>query len=127
MSLRIMQKMLPVIILIPLVVIMYNRNKHADIKTAVNKAIATGTVLSTVSTSVEGGTVTLSGEVRDDATRVAAEAAAKKVYGVKSVTNNLLVNPTLSFAQANNKPKNVSTQMKEHPVLTATVQNGVTR
>ena len=128
MSLRIMQKMLPVIILIPLVVIMYNRNKHADLKTAVNKAIATNTVLSTVSTSVDGSTITLSGEVRDDATKVAAEAAAKKVYGVKSVTNNLVVNPTLLFVEASNSPRNnVSSVSKKHPGVTATLQNGVTR
>jgi len=125
MSLRIMQKTLPIIILIPLVVIIYTRNKHADLKTAVNKAIATNTVLSTVSTSVDDGVITLSGEVKDDATKLAAEAAAKKVYGVKSVTNNLVVNPTLSFKQVSVAKRKVSNGNDQG--VTATLQNGVTR
>jgi hyperosmotically inducible protein len=128
MSLRLMQKMLPIVILIPLVVMMYTRNQYANLKTAVNKAIATNTVLSTVSISVDKGVVTLSGEVKDDATKAAADAAARTVYGVKSVTNNLTINPSLSFvlASSNNQPDNDFTKvLKNHPSVTATIHNGV--
>ncbi|MGE7777951.1 BON domain-containing protein [Chitinophaga sp. NPDC101104] len=42
---------------------------------------------------VKGGVATLSGEVMDDATKSAAEASAKEVKGIKSVTNNVMITP----------------------------------
>jgi len=44
-----------------------------------------------VSAEVKEGNVTLSGEVPDDAAKTAAEDAVKGVSGVKSVTNNIMV------------------------------------
>jgi len=46
-----------------------------------------------VSVDVKDGVVTLSGQVADDASKAAAEAALKDVKGVKSVVNNLTVPP----------------------------------
>jgi osmotically-inducible protein OsmY len=40
---------------------------------------------------VKGGVVILSGEVSDDAAKTAAEESVKSVSGVKSVTNNVMV------------------------------------
>jgi hyperosmotically inducible periplasmic protein len=44
-----------------------------------------------VSAQVSGGVVTLSGEVADDATKSSVEESVKSVNGVKTVTNNLMV------------------------------------
>lgn len=44
-----------------------------------------------VTATVQGGVVTLSGDVADDAAKTAAEEAIKAVPGVKSVTNNINV------------------------------------
>ncbi len=61
--------------------------KDIDIKTAIEQAIigipdASGAVI-----EVKDGVATISGEFKDDAARVATEAAAKAVKGVKSVIN----------------------------------------
>ncbi|WP_089834632.1 BON domain-containing protein [Chitinophaga filiformis] len=44
-----------------------------------------------VSAEVKEGVVTLSGEVPDEAAKMAAEDAVKGVNGVKAVTNNIMV------------------------------------
>lgn len=44
-----------------------------------------------VTAEVKEGVVTLNGEVADDAAKTAAEDAVKGVSGVKSVTNNIMV------------------------------------
>jgi hyperosmotically inducible periplasmic protein len=44
-----------------------------------------------VTAEVKDGVVMLNGEVSDDAAKVAAEDAVKGVSGVKSVTNNIMV------------------------------------
>lgn len=44
-----------------------------------------------VTAEVKEGVVTLNGEVADDAAKMAAEDAVKGVSGVKSVTNNVMV------------------------------------
>lgn len=62
--------------------------KDADIKTAVDTAIAS---VSGVAASVTEGVVTLSGTVAAEEAKVTAENAAKAVKGVKSVTNNISV------------------------------------
>jgi hyperosmotically inducible periplasmic protein len=70
-----------------------SKKTDADIKTDVDKAIAANSSLSTVSTSVNEGIVTLSGEVKDETTKGTAATTASGVKGVKSVTNNLSVTP----------------------------------
>lgn len=44
-----------------------------------------------ISAEVNGGVVTLSGEVTDDAAKTSAEESVKSVSGVKSVNNNVMV------------------------------------
>jgi osmotically-inducible protein OsmY len=44
-----------------------------------------------VTAEVKGGVVNLSGEVTDDAAKTTAEESVKSVAGVKSVTNNIMV------------------------------------
>lgn len=64
--------------------------KDADIEKSLTTALG---AYPGVQVSVKEGVATLSGEVADEATRTAAEAAAKTVKGVKSVTSNLTVPP----------------------------------
>lgn len=61
--------------------------KDADIKTAIEQAISGIPDASGAIIDVKDGVATISGEFKDDAARVAAEAAAKAVKGVKSVVN----------------------------------------
>jgi len=62
--------------------------KDADIKAAVDTAIAT---VSGVTAEVKDGVVTLSGTVASEASKTAAETAAKAVKGVKSISNTISV------------------------------------
>ena len=62
--------------------------KDADIKAAVDTAIAT---VSGVTAEVTDGVVTLSGTVASEASKTAAETAAKAVKGVKSISNTISV------------------------------------
>ena len=69
-----------------------SKPKDADVQAKVSQALST---TPGVSVSVVDGVVTLNGEVADDATKQAAESAAKALEkeGVKSVNNNLTVTP----------------------------------
>lgn len=64
--------------------------KDADIEKSLSTALG---AYPGVQVTVADGVATLSGEVADDATKSAAETAAKSVKHVKSVTNNLTVKP----------------------------------
>jgi osmotically-inducible protein OsmY len=67
--------------------------KDADIKTAVEQAISAIPDASGATIEVKDGVATISGEFKDEAAKVAAEAAAKAVKGVKSVVNNGTITP----------------------------------
>lgn len=62
--------------------------KDADIKKNVETAISTNPDAGSVVVTVDKGVATLTGEVKDEATRASVEAAAKGVKGVTSVVNN---------------------------------------
>jgi osmotically-inducible protein OsmY len=64
--------------------------KDADIEKKVTTALG---AYPGVQVTVTDGVATLSGEVADEATRAAAETAARGVKGVKSVNSNLTVTP----------------------------------
>ena len=61
----------------------------ADLKTAVESKL-TADGVSGVTVAVNGGVATLTGEIAD-ITKNKAEASAKAVEGIKSVTNNITV------------------------------------
>lgn len=67
--------------------------KDADVKTAVETALKANPDLQGIAVSVKDGIATLTGEVKDDATRAAADAALKEIKGLKSVTNSITVAP----------------------------------
>jgi len=105
-----------------------SKSKDADIKMEVDKAIAANASLSTVSTSVNEGVVTLSGEVKDESTKTAAEEAARGVNGVKSVTNNLSVTPppaTVVITADDPLKASVDNTVKAYPGVSASIQDGV--
>jgi len=64
----------------------------ADLTKAVTDKLAADKV-SGVTASVKDGVATLSGEVADVTVKSKAEASAKGVEGVKSVTNNITLKP----------------------------------
>ncbi len=64
----------------------------ADLTTAVNTALTAAGVTG-VTATVNNGVATLTGEVADITVKAKAEAAAKTVDGVKSVTNNIKTKP----------------------------------
>ncbi len=53
-----------------------------------------------IGVTVDKGVVTLSGEVESYAKKMAAEKAAKRVYGVKAVVENITVKYPLSFQKS---------------------------
>ncbi|HLA96225.1 MAG TPA: BON domain-containing protein [Pyrinomonadaceae bacterium] len=64
----------------------------ADLAKAVNDKLAADKVVG-VTAAVTGGVATLTGEVADITVKTKAEAAAKTVEGIKSVTNNVTTKP----------------------------------
>ena len=103
-----------------------SKTSDADVKTAVDNAIAANAGPSTVSTSVNDGVVTLSGEVKDEATKTAAETAARGVNGVKSVTNNLSVTPPPVVITADDPLKaSIDNTVKAYPGVSASIQDGI--
>ena len=100
----------------------------ADVKTAVDNAIAANSSLSGTSSSVKDGVVTLTGEVKDDASKASAETVAKGVKGVKSVVNNLTVAPAPApvVITADDPLKtSVDATLKDFAGVSASVQDGV--
>jgi len=95
--------------------------KDADIKVAVDAAIAT---VSGVSASVSEGVVTLSGTVASEEEKSAAEVAAKDVKGVKSVSNNItVVAPIISGDDSLNAA--IATAMAGFPTVKAVAKDSI--
>lgn len=67
--------------------------KPSDSQIAESVKAKVSAVSPSINSTVQDGVVTLSGEVSDEATKSAAEAALSDVKGVKSVVNNLTVPP----------------------------------
>jgi hyperosmotically inducible protein len=65
-----------------------------------------------VSVTVKDGVATISGEFATDTERAAAEEAAKKVAGVKSVVNNVTVTPPMAPPASITTMLDATTQQK---------------
>lgn len=81
-----------------------------------------------VTVEVKDGVATLSGTVADDAAKAAAEDAAKKVEGVKSVVNNTAVTPPPAPVVINPDEALITAAnaaVKDFPGVTASVAAGV--
>jgi len=104
--------------------------KDADIKTAVEQAVAALPDATGATIEVKDGVATISGIFKDEAAKAAAEAAAKAVKGVKSVINNGTIEAPVVAAPvviAADDPltKSVADATKDFPTVKAEVKDGV--
>lgn len=105
--------------------------KDADIQTQLNEKLFSNPNLSAVTATVDKGMVTFSGRVKSSEAKMAAEAAAKEVKGVKSIENNIVVDslevapaPVPVVANDSSIISGVADATKDFPTVTATVHNG---
>ncbi len=101
--------------------------KDAEIQKAVQTAIATSPDATDVIATVEKGVVTLTGEVKDDATSTAVNALAAGVKNVKSVVNNLSVVPPAPVVSAEDTAllSGLADALKDNPTVKYEVKDGV--
>jgi osmotically-inducible protein OsmY len=102
--------------------------KDSDIQAKITEKFSATPDLAGANASVSDGVATLTGEVKDDAAKGQAEAAAKDVKGVKSVVNNLTITPPPP-PPANVIPDSALSQgvidaTKDFPTVSASVNNG---
>lgn len=67
--------------------------KDADIKAAVEKALAADPMMTNTTVEVKDGIVTIGGECTDEACKTHCEDLVKDIKGVKSVVNTCTVTP----------------------------------
>lgn len=124
-------KLIPALVLFAGLTFTSCKPKDGDIKTSVETALKANPDFAAASVAVADGVATLTGEVKDEATKTAIETAAKAAKGVKSVVNNLTVAPAAQFTPpvivADNDvlAKGIADATKDFPTVKAAVDNGV--
>lgn len=122
-------KLIPALVLVAGLSFVGCKPKDADVKTSVETNLKANPDAANVMVMVNEGVATLSGEVKDEATKAAVETTTKDTKGVKSVMNN-----TTIAAPAFTPPvitaddplmSAVADATKDHPTVTATVNDGV--
>ena len=102
--------------------------KDADVKAKVETKLKANPDASNVMVTVNDGVATLSGEVKDEATKAAVEAAAKDA-GAKSVVNSttiaMVAPPMPLVADDTVLTSSVKDATKDYPSVTAAVNAGV--
>ena len=104
-----------------------SKPKDADIKASVETAIANPAVM----VNVKDADVTLSGTVQDDASKNAAETAAKSVKEVKGVTNDIMVTAAppppapVEISVDSTLTNGINMLLKNYKGVKASVSNGV--
>jgi len=105
--------------------------KDTDIKSAVDKALTANPDFAKATVAVVDGVATISGEVKDEATKAAIETAVKAIKGVKSTVNNSSVPPPppapVVITQDDPLTQAVKDAIKDIPGITATVEEGVVK
>ncbi|MEO6221277.1 MAG: BON domain-containing protein [Ginsengibacter sp.] len=104
--------------------------KDADIQAKIEEQIKSMPDMSGISATVNDGVATLSGEVKDAATKDQATASAKDIKGVKSVINNCTVTPPMVQAPVETNSDATLTQgvkdaTKDFPTVNTSVNDGV--
>lgn len=99
----------------------------ADLLKNVQTALATNPDAAGVAVSVAQQVATISGTVKDDATKAYVESAVAAVEGIKSVVNNIEVVPPAPDYTALDAAINaaLTDALKDHKTVTATVKDGV--
>ena len=107
--------------------------KDDDVQSAV-QAVVSGSACVGVSSKVEDGTVTLSGDCKDQQGITALQTQLKEVYGVKKIVNNVKVadpeitvaDPgTLTIANSDTLTAGVRKIVKDYPSVQATVSDSI--
>lgn len=96
----------------------------AEIKTEVDAKLTANPDFAGLTADVKDGAVTISGTVKDDATKTAVDPAVKEVKGVKSVVNNSTVPPPPpppTIATDDALKTAVTDALKDHPTVKADV------
>ena len=104
--------------------------KDADVTTSVETTLKANPDYANVMVEVKDGVATLSGTVNDEASKVAAEASAKNIDGVKSVTNNITVAappppPVVEVTADELLTTSVKDAIKDNTGVMADVKDGV--
>ena len=108
-----------------------SKEKDADVKEAVEMALAANPDFSGLRADVKDGVATITGEVKDESIRNSLTPTIADVKGVKSVQNNTTVAtpppPVTAPEIAADDPltKRVMDALKDHPTVKATVSDGV--
>ncbi|MDD3787259.1 MAG: BON domain-containing protein [Petrimonas sp.] len=99
----------------------------ADLQKNAQTVLATMPDAAGVTVSVADQVATLTGTVKDDATKAYVESAVAGVEKIKSVVNNLEVVPPAPDYAALDAAINtgLTDALKDHPKVQATVQDGV--
>lgn len=85
----------------------------ADLKSESDKALKDNETTSSVTVEVSDGVATIKGDVEDDAARAKAAELVTKVEGVKSVVNEVTVNPPAPMPEAKGDDSEVKTKIEE--------------
>ncbi|MBS1935918.1 MAG: BON domain-containing protein [Bacteroidetes bacterium] len=108
--------------------------KDSTIQEKIAEAAKSTPELTGVNASVKDGIVTLTGEVKDDAAKMASETAIKAIKGVKSVVDNLTVAPPpapvvapapVEISADDALTKGVTDAVKDFSTVKANVKDGV--
>lgn len=108
-----------------------SKEKDPTIKEAVEVALAANSDFSGLRADVKDGVATITGEVKDESTKMAVTPAVSAVKGVKSVQNNTTVaapapvSAPVVISADDPLTKGVADALKDHPTVKATVSNGV--
>lgn len=96
----------------------------ATITTNVKTKIAASSpaLASAVTVTTMKGVVTLTGAVDSDAIKAKVEQDAKSVEGVKSVVNNLIVKPSITFSEDATIKNAVMANLGKHKITGVTVE-----
>lgn len=123
---KITKIMLSVLLMFSMLVIGCGQ-KDSDIKAAVEEKLKANTEMTApLAVSVNDGVVTLTGECKDEKCKADCEEAAKSVKGVKSVINNAVVAAApVEVSTDDALTTGVRDATKDHPTVTATVNDGV--
>lgn len=99
----------------------------ADLQSAAQTELAMNPDAVGVTVSVQDQVATLTGTVKDDATKADVESAVAGVENIKSVVNNLEVVPPAPDYTVLDSTINagLADALKDHPKVTATVKDGV--
>lgn len=123
-----LSKILIAVLLSAPVVLFSCKPKDSDIQAKITEKFSATPDLAGANATVSGGVATLTGEVKDDAAKGQAEAAAKDVKGVKSVVNNITTTPPPAPPMATSTDdalsQGVTDATKDFPTVSAAVNNG---